>query len=157
MLTSRKKKCHHEDEYILFTEKSKSDSSWAFFKIVEFLQLEKELVERKGIAAGTILNYVKAIKLFCEMTKIDTPLKRIMRELPRAKWFCNVICIIDKNCFVINKIKKMSYELLICSIIRELDECTKLLYFLRKYNQLKRFPLVQLLLKHHKMIHLFHH
>lgn len=80
---SMKEKC------IFFTEKAKSDSTWAFFKIVEFLQFEKGRVERKEITAGTIRNYVKAIKLFCEMSEIDIPWKRITRGLPRAKRFAN--------------------------------------------------------------------
>jgi hypothetical protein len=36
-------------------------------------------------------------------------------------------------------------------LFRRLDKYTKSLHFLRKYNQLKRFLLVELLMKHHKV------
>ena len=48
-----------KEKWILFTERAKSDGGWAFFKIVAFLQFEKERVERKEIAASLSTTLVK--------------------------------------------------------------------------------------------------
>ena len=56
---------------------------------MNFVVFQKERMERKEISEGTIGNYYKAIKLFCEMN-FDQPLinwKKIARGLPRARKF----------------------------------------------------------------------
>jgi hypothetical protein len=37
------------------------------------------------MAIGTVRNYLKSIKLFCDMTDVHVPLAEIARGLPRAK------------------------------------------------------------------------
>jgi hypothetical protein len=54
------------------------DSMWAFNSILEFLQTQKERFNRKEITAGTIRNYVKSIKLFCQMA--DVSWEKIARD-----------------------------------------------------------------------------
>ena len=49
----------------------------------------KEIVEIKEITAATALNYVKTIKLFCEMNDILLPWKRITRGLPKARRYAD--------------------------------------------------------------------
>jgi hypothetical protein len=56
-----------EDKATIFAEKGRNDNIWAFNSILRFIQLLKERVDRKEITAGTIRNYVKSIKLFCQM------------------------------------------------------------------------------------------
>jgi hypothetical protein len=56
-----------EDKSRVFAEKGRNDNVWAFNSILKFIQLLKERVDRKEITAGTIRNYVKSIKLFCQM------------------------------------------------------------------------------------------
>ena len=66
-----------EERCNLFASKGKRDSSWAFSCIVRFLQRQKERVEREEITGATLLNFVKAIKLFCEMFDIPVSWKKI--------------------------------------------------------------------------------
>lgn len=49
----------------------------------------KERIEKKEITAATALNYLKTIKLFCEMNDIILPWKRITRGLPKARRYAN--------------------------------------------------------------------
>ena len=56
---------------------------------MRFLQIYKERVERKEITGATLRNYVKFIKLFCEMNDIPVPWKKITRGLPRARKFAD--------------------------------------------------------------------
>ena len=63
-----------EDKARIFAEKGKNDSIWAFNSILEFLQVQIERFNRKEITAGTIRNYVKSIKLFCQMADVSISL-----------------------------------------------------------------------------------
>lgn len=73
----------------LFVERARMDKNWAFYRILDFLQFQKERIERKEIVAGTLKNYSKAIRLFCEMSEIEIPWKRITRGLPRPKRYAS--------------------------------------------------------------------
>jgi hypothetical protein len=66
----------------LFAEKSRLTSKWAFGKILEFLQFQKDRVDRGEISPATLRNFVKAIKLFCDMADIEIAWKKITRGLP---------------------------------------------------------------------------
>lgn len=57
--------------------------------IFEFLQFQKQRVERKDITSGTLKNYQKTIKSFCEMTDVLVPWKKIIKGLPRGKRFAD--------------------------------------------------------------------
>jgi hypothetical protein len=74
-----------EDKARVFAEKGRDDDIWAFNSILKFVQLLKERVDRKEITAGTIRNYVKSIKLFCQMTDIPIPWDKITRGIPREE------------------------------------------------------------------------
>jgi len=73
----------------LFVDKSKSNHNWAFSKIIEFLQFQKERTENREISPATLRNFVKAIKLFCEMTDIDISWKKITRGLPKTRRYAD--------------------------------------------------------------------
>jgi hypothetical protein len=53
------------------------------------LQIYKERVERKEISGATLRNYVKTIKLFCEMNEILIPWKKVTRGLPRGRKYAD--------------------------------------------------------------------
>ena len=53
-----------------FEQKGRADPNWASIAIIRFLQSLKQRVECKEISGATIRNYVKAIKLFCEMKSL---------------------------------------------------------------------------------------
>ena len=68
-----------------FAEKAKGNLNWALCQIIRFLQYQKERVENKEIASGTLKNFVKSLKVFCEMADIYIPWKKITRGLPKCK------------------------------------------------------------------------
>ena len=53
--------------------------------IIRFLQYQKDRVNRKEITGSTLRNYVKVLKLFCEMNDLLVPWKKLTRGLPKAK------------------------------------------------------------------------
>ena len=53
--------------------------------LLRFLDFHKERVRRKELAAGTVKNYYRAVKLFCEMNDVSLNWKKISRGLRRVK------------------------------------------------------------------------
>jgi hypothetical protein len=86
----------------LFAANGKRNPSWAFSCIVRFLQYQKERVEREEITGATLRNFVKAIKLFCEMSDIPISCKKINRGLPKIRRFA------DDRAPTIEEIQKIS-------------------------------------------------
>jgi integrase len=72
-----------------FADKAKKESGWVFASIFRFTQAEKERVEKGEISPATLANYIKAIKLFCEMNDVEIAWKKITRGLPKARRFAN--------------------------------------------------------------------
>ena len=66
-----------------FADKGINDPNTAFNSILRFLQFQKERVEKEEITGATLRNFIKAIKLFCEMSDIPIPWKKITRGLPK--------------------------------------------------------------------------
>jgi integrase len=90
-----------EDKSRVFAENGRSDNVWAFNSILKFIQLLKERVDRKEITAGTIRNYVKSIKLFCQMADISIPWEKITRGIPKGRRYA------DDRAPTLDEIKKM--------------------------------------------------
>ncbi|MFZ0513376.1 MAG: hypothetical protein WAM14_17345 [Candidatus Nitrosopolaris sp.] len=84
-----------------FADRGKDNHGWAFNSILEFMQLQKERFNRKEITAGTIRNYVKSIKLFCQMADIHIPWDKITRGLPRGRRYA------DDRAPTLEEIKKL--------------------------------------------------
>ena len=74
-----------EEQCNLFATKGLEDHKWAFNNIIKFLQYQKERVEKTEITGGTLRNFVKTIKLFCEMSEIPIHWKKITRGLPKSR------------------------------------------------------------------------
>ena len=58
---------------------------WPQDTIMIFLDFHKERVRKIELAAGTLKNYYRAAKLFCEMNDLTLNWKRISKGLPKAK------------------------------------------------------------------------
>ena len=56
---------------------------------MKFVHFQKERVNRKEITGATVRNYVKSIKLFCEMADMPILWKKITRGLPRGKKYAD--------------------------------------------------------------------
>lgn len=72
-----------------FAERGKLEPKWVLNNLLRFLHAQKERVERKEITGATLRNYVKTIKLFCEMNDILIPWKKITRGLPRGRKYAD--------------------------------------------------------------------
>jgi hypothetical protein len=73
----------------IFVHKGRADPNWAFNNIIIFLHYQKVRVEKKEITAGTLHNYVKTLKMFCEITDIAIPWKKITRGLPKGRRYAD--------------------------------------------------------------------
>lgn len=69
----------------VFTDKAKFENGWLVKVIIRFLQYQKERVNRKEITRSTLRNYVKVLKLFCEMNDLPVAWTKLTRGLPKAK------------------------------------------------------------------------
>jgi hypothetical protein len=62
-----------------------NNNQWVFNSLITFMQFHLDRVSRKEITGATVRNYLKSIKLFCEMADIPISWKKITRGLPRGK------------------------------------------------------------------------
>ena len=74
-----------ENRLITFYERAKVNPDWLQNSLMEFIDFQKDRVEKKEIAASTISNYYKPVKLFCDMNNIIINWKLISRGIPRGK------------------------------------------------------------------------
>jgi hypothetical protein len=70
-----------------FAVQAKADPNFAFNSVLKFFENKRGQIDRKEMAIGTLRNYVKSIKLFCDMADLQIPWAKIARGLPRAKRF----------------------------------------------------------------------
>ena len=58
---------------------------WIQDRIIEFISYEIQRSQKGEISLSTIPNYVKALKLFCDMNDIQVSWKKILRGVPRGR------------------------------------------------------------------------
>ncbi|MFZ0511011.1 MAG: hypothetical protein WAM14_05355 [Candidatus Nitrosopolaris sp.] len=78
-----------EEQVIEFVKRVTDNPKWLQESFMNFVLHQKERVKNKEISEGTIGNYYKAVKLFCEMN-FDHPVinwKKVVRGMPRARKF----------------------------------------------------------------------
>jgi Phage integrase family len=78
-----------ENRCNILGQKSKADLIWLTSNVIKFLQMHRQRVEKREISAGTLRNYIKPIKLFCEQADISLPWKRITRGMPRGRRYAS--------------------------------------------------------------------
>ena len=78
-----------QEKALSFVHTARTDSSCVFTTVLRFLELQNARVNDREISGATVRNYVKAIKLFCEMADIPIPWKKLTRGLPRAKSYAD--------------------------------------------------------------------
>src|SRR5881409_3432969 len=76
------RRCNH------FAALAIKDPKWAFGTIINFLQYQKERVEREEITAATLYNFVKALKLFCEMSDVPIAWKKNYSRVTKSQKLC---------------------------------------------------------------------
>jgi hypothetical protein len=60
-----------EDKARAFAAQAKADPVHAFNSVLKFFQSKREQIDRKEISIGTVRNYLKSIKLFCDMADLQ--------------------------------------------------------------------------------------
>ena len=60
-----------EERCLTFVNSGKDNVNWVFTNILKFVLFYKEKIDKKEISGATLINYLKAIKLFCEMSDIS--------------------------------------------------------------------------------------
>ena len=73
------------EQAVEFLNRLKLDMNTEQDNVIRFLDFHKERVRRKELAAGTVKNYYRAVKLFCEMNDLSLNWKKISRGLLRVK------------------------------------------------------------------------
>ena len=78
-----------EEKSLSFVKKSESEGNqWVFNNVLKFMLYQIDRVNKKEIVGSTVQNYLKSIKLFCEMADINIHWKKITRGLPKGKSLC---------------------------------------------------------------------
>lgn len=72
-----------------FTDAARKDYDRTTWTISSFLMEQKTRAEKGEISASTVSNYVKPLKLFCEMNDIVINWKKIGRKLPTGREYAN--------------------------------------------------------------------
>jgi len=79
-----------EEKSLNFIQKSASEGNqWVFSNVLKFMMYQIDRVNQKEIVGSTVQNYVKSIKLFCDMADINIQWKKITRGLPKGKSYAD--------------------------------------------------------------------
>jgi hypothetical protein len=76
-----------EEKTKAFVQRGKNDKDWALEMIVRFIAYQKKRYDEKQITAGTLRNYYKPIKIFCEANDMILNWKKITRGFPKFRKF----------------------------------------------------------------------
>src|SRR5574339_420945 len=71
-----------EERCNYFAKKGTKDPNWAYNAVIRFLEFQKERVKREESTGATLRNFIKAIKLDCEMSDKQSNGKKSLEEYP---------------------------------------------------------------------------
>jgi integrase len=71
------------------SQHNKEGDQWVFNLILKFVLFHLERVNRKEITGSTLQNYIKSIKLFCEIADISIKWSKIRRGLPKGRSYAD--------------------------------------------------------------------
>jgi len=75
-----------EERLLNFYNQTKQNPHWLQNSLLDFIVVQKERVIKGEIAASTISNYYKPVKLFCDVNDILINWRFISRGIPRGKY-----------------------------------------------------------------------
>ena len=79
-----------EEKSLCFVKKSEIEGNqWVFNNVLKFMLYQIDRVNKKEIVGSTVQNYLKSVKLFCEMADINIQWKKITRGLPKGKSYAD--------------------------------------------------------------------
>jgi hypothetical protein len=78
-----------EERCLTFVNNGRNNVNWVFTNILQFVLFYKQRIDKKEISGATLINYLKAIKLFCEMSDLSINWKKITRGLSRGKRYAS--------------------------------------------------------------------
>ena len=91
-----------EEKSFNFIRKAEAEGNqWVFNIVLKFMLYQIDRVNRKEIVGSTVQNYLKSVKLFCDMADIDIHWKKITRGLPKGKSFADGTDI-NRHCYRIS-------------------------------------------------------
>lgn len=84
-----------EERCKIFIDKSKENPNYPLNCSFKFIVYLKEIMERKEIVVSTIYNYLKPIKLLCEINDIQVKWKKItlLPTFSVTAFYCNTATI----------------------------------------------------------------
>ena len=78
-----------EEKSRVFVEMAIKDNNWTFNSILRLVQFQNNRVLKKEITNATVRNYIKSIKLFCEMADLPIAWKKITRGLSKGRSYAD--------------------------------------------------------------------
>jgi hypothetical protein len=92
-----------EEKAQAFAAQAKADSVFAFNSVLKFFQNKREQIDRKEMAIGTVRNYLKSIKLFCDMPDLQIPWAKIAEVCQEQRGLQMIQPCYKKVCSTQNK------------------------------------------------------
>ncbi len=78
-----------EEKSLSFVGKSHLEGNqWVFNSVLKFMLYQIDRVNKKEIVGSTVQNYLKSVKLFCDMADINIHWKKISRGTSKRKKLC---------------------------------------------------------------------